>query len=71
MTTLTVEIPQAIADGLATYLEQHRDSSSDRAVAGAVALWLLQNGQSNREISRAYLDAAFPYLRGHSGADAA
>lgn len=64
MTTLTVEIPQPLAEALA----QRHGSNPSKVVAGAIALWLLQGGQSSPELNRAYLDAILPEP---SGADAA
>lgn len=79
MTTLTVEIPDFLADALATYVASACTSSPSKAVAGAIALWLLQQGYSGPELTRAYLDAILPETnvtslrrpRRRSGADAA
>ena len=63
MASLTIEIPQGLADALASHVRQRPDGSTDKAVAGAIALWLLQNGHSGPEVRRAYVEAAFPGYR--------
>lgn len=67
MATLTVQIPDALADALAVYLAR-TGGSAGPAVTEALALWLIGKGHGSRALNRAYLDAAFP---GCSGADAA
>ena len=71
MATLTLDLPDALAAALAEHVAQKAGATTQGTINAAIALWLLQDGQQGHELKRIYLDAAFPYLNGRSGTDAA
>lgn len=58
-TGLTVDIPTDLNDALADYLAKHPDWDLGRVLAAALSLFLLQNGDRDRRVSRVYLEALF------------
>jgi hypothetical protein len=60
--SLNVEIPEALHQAMQTYLEDHSAWSQHRVCCAAVSLFLMQNGVSNRNINRLYLDTIFDYV---------
>ncbi len=57
--SILAEIPEELHDALTRYLENHPDWDQDRAFAAALSLFLLQNGDCDRQTSRVYLDSLF------------
>ena len=62
-TTISIlaEIPEELHESLKHFLETHPTWDQDRVFCAALSLFLLQNGQSDRETSRIYLDTLFGY----------
>jgi Protein of unknown function (DUF2811) len=61
--SILAEIPEALHESLASYLEGHPDWDQDRVFTAALSLFLLQNGDGNTpEASRTYRRAAQVYL---------
>ena len=65
MNTTTVsilaEIPEELHESFKRLLETHAMWDQDRVFCAALSLFLLQNGQSDRNTSRIYLDTMFDY----------
>jgi Protein of unknown function (DUF2811) len=59
--SLLAEIPEELNDALQTYLETHSAWSQHRVFCAALSLFLMQNGHSDRQVNRIYLDALFDY----------
>lgn len=57
--SILAEIPEELHNALTRYLENHPDWDQDRAFAAALSLFLLQNGDCDRQTSRVYLDSLF------------
>lgn len=58
--SIDVAIPAHLVDALAPIMDKHRHLDLDGAVAGALALFILQNGDGNNPaVSRTYLDSVF------------
>ena len=62
-TTISIlaEIPEELHESLKCFLETHPTWDQDRVFCAALSLFLLQNGQSDRNTSRIYLDTMFDY----------
>ena len=56
---LTEELPSPIVQHLKTFSEQRPDWTQARILSSALALFLLQNGVSDRAVSQVYLQAMF------------
>ena len=63
-TTISIlaEIPEELHESLKYFLETRRTWDQDRVFCASLSLFLLQNGQSDRNISRIYLDTLFDYV---------
>jgi hypothetical protein len=61
MITLSIEIPEVVYTAMQQYLDTHPAWDQDRAMQAAMSLFLLQNGNSDRAVSRIYLDSLFNY----------
>ena len=61
MITLSIEIPETVYKAMQQYLDVHPAWDQDRAMQAAMSLFLLQNGSSDRAVSRVYLDTLFNY----------
>lgn len=57
--SILAEIPEELHNALTRYLENHPDWDQDRAFAAALSLFLLQNGDCDRQTGRVYLDSLF------------
>lgn len=53
------ELEPFLLDGIVRYLDQRKDWDGDRVANAAIALFLLQAGDTNPDISRVYLDKTF------------
>lgn len=56
---ILAEIPEELHESLKGYLENHPTWDQDRVFSAALSLFLLQNGDNNRQTSRVYLDTLF------------
>jgi hypothetical protein len=59
--SILAEIPEALHESLAHYLESHPDWDQDRVFSAALSLFLLQNGDGDRRAARVYLDTLFKH----------
>ena len=60
MHSLTIDkFPEPIAQHLQVFLD-NPDWTPDRILRSALALFLLQNGVSDRAVSKMYLESMFP-----------
>jgi hypothetical protein len=57
--SILIKIPHTLHEPVQNYLETHPDWDEDRLLAAAVSLFLLQNGDDDRRVSRVYLDTIF------------
>ncbi|NJK40955.1 MAG: DUF2811 domain-containing protein [Acaryochloridaceae cyanobacterium SU_2_1] len=57
--SILAEIPEDLHQTLKGYLESHPDWDQDRVFSAALSLFLLQNGESDRNTARVYLDSLF------------
>ena len=57
--SLFAEVPETLHESLKNYLETHPDWSQDRVLTAALSLFLLQNGDSDRQAARVYLETLF------------
>ena len=57
--SIVAEIPEELHEALKDYLEVHPDWDLNRVFAASLSLFLLQNGESDRRVSRVYLSALF------------
>lgn len=58
-TELTVTLPADLTEALSAYLAKHPDWDLSRILAAALSLFLLQNGDRDRRVSRVYLESLF------------
>ncbi|MBE9160093.1 DUF2811 domain-containing protein [Nodosilinea sp. LEGE 06152] len=58
---LQVEISEDLHNALQSYLESNPGCSQTRVFSAATALFLMQNGASDRSVNRTYIDALFGY----------
>lgn len=59
--SLLVEVPEELHEALQNYVDVHPTWSQHRVFCAALSLFLMQNGQSDRQVNRIYLDALFDY----------
>ncbi|MFK8183425.1 MAG: DUF2811 domain-containing protein [Phormidesmis sp.] len=57
--SLSVEIPEELHLSVQNYLDGHSSWSQDRLFCAAISLFLMQNGVTERQVSRIYLDSLF------------
>ncbi len=57
--SLSVEIPEDLHVSVRHYLDVHSSWSQDRLFCAAISLFLMQNGVTDRQVSRVYLDSLF------------
>ncbi len=57
--SLSVEIPEDLHVSVQNYLDVHSGWSQDRLFCAAISLFLMQNGVTERQVSRIYLDSLF------------
>ncbi len=57
--SLSVEIPEDLHVSIQNYLNVHSGWSQDRLFRAAISLFLMQNGVTERQVSRIYLDSLF------------
>ena len=57
--SLSVEIPEDLHVSIQSYLDIHPGWSQDRLFCAAISLFLMQNGVTERQVSRIYLDSLF------------
>lgn len=57
--SLSVEIPEDLHVSVQYYLDIHSRWSQDRLFCAAISLFLMQNGVTERQVSRIYLDSLF------------
>lgn len=57
--SLSVEIPEELHTSVQHYLDVHSGWSQDRLFCAAISLFLMQNGVTQRQVSRIYLDSLF------------
>ncbi|MBV6622971.1 MAG: DUF2811 domain-containing protein [Rivularia sp. (in: Bacteria)] len=57
--SLYAVVPEALHESLKNYLETHPDWDQDRVLTAALSLFLLQNGDSDRQAARVYLETLF------------
>ena len=57
--SLSVEIPEDLHISVQSYLDIHSGWSQDRLFCAAISLFLMQNGITERQINRIYLDSLF------------
>ncbi|MBD0266991.1 MAG: DUF2811 domain-containing protein [Cyanobacteria bacterium Co-bin8] len=60
--SLLVEIPEELNEALQVYLDTCSTWSQHRVFCAALSLFLMQNGQNDRQVNRIYLDALFDYV---------
>jgi Protein of unknown function (DUF2811) len=58
--SILADIPEELHLSLKQYLEAHPEWDQDRVFAAALSLFLIQNGNGDRRVSRVYLDSLFP-----------
>ena len=54
-------LPEALYEAGQKYLANHPGWDQDRIMQAALSLFLLQNGECDRAVSRIYLDTLFNY----------
>lgn len=59
--SLLSQVPESLHESIQQFLDTHPDWNQDRVFSAALALFLLQNGQSDRATSRTYLDTLFDF----------
>jgi predicted TPR repeat methyltransferase len=59
--SLNVEVPEELHAALQSYVETHPAWSQHRVFCAALSLFLMQNGVTDRQINRLYLDTVFDY----------
>ncbi len=57
--SILAEIPEELHESVTQYLEAHAEWDQDRLFAAALSLFLLQNGECDRQAGRVYLDSLF------------
>lgn len=57
--SLMVEIPEDLLESLQSFLATHTTWEQDRVLCTAMALFLMQNGIKQQQVSRFYLDNLF------------
>lgn len=59
--SILTELPEALHTSLTHYLEQHPDWDQDQVLTAALSLFLLQNGECDRQTTSVYLDTLFKH----------
>ncbi|MEO1558961.1 MAG: DUF2811 domain-containing protein [Cyanobacteria bacterium J06632_19] len=59
LVSLYAVVPETLHESLKNYLEAHPDWDQDRVLTAALSLFLLQNGDSDRQAARVYLETLF------------
>ncbi|BAY58096.1 MULTISPECIES: DUF2811 domain-containing protein [Leptolyngbya] len=59
--SILTDLPEALHTSLTQYLEQHPDWDQDQVLTAALSLFLLQNGECDRQITSVYLDTLFKH----------
>ena len=57
--SLSVEISEELHTSIRSYLDAHSVWNQDRLFSASLALFLMQNGTRDPQISRLYLDSLF------------
>ena len=60
-------LPDEIAQHLRSFSMQRPEWTQERIMRSALALFLLQNGVNNREVTQVYLEAMFPGYQNEGG----
>jgi predicted TPR repeat methyltransferase len=59
--SILTDLPEALHNSLIRYLEQHPDWDQDQVLTAALSLFLLQNGECDRQTTSVYLDTLFKH----------
>jgi predicted TPR repeat methyltransferase len=59
--SIFTELPETLHVSLTHYLEQHPDWDQDQVLTAALSLFLLQNGECDRQTTSVYLDTLFKH----------
>lgn len=59
--SIFTELPETLHTSLTHYLEQHPDWDQDQVLTAALSLFLLQNGECDRQTTSVYLDTLFKH----------
>lgn len=59
--SILAELPESLHASLTTYLEKHPDWDQDQVLTAALSLFLMQNGDCDRDTSSLYLDTLFKH----------
>jgi predicted TPR repeat methyltransferase len=59
--SILTDLPEALHNSLTQYLEQHPDWDQDQVLTAALSLFLLQNGECDRQTTSVYLDTLFKH----------
>jgi hypothetical protein len=59
--SLYAELPEELHEALLVYLEGHPKWTQNRVFCASLSLFLMQNSQCDRSISRIYLDSVFDF----------
>lgn len=60
--SLMVEVPEELHAALQSYVDTHPAWSQHRVFCAALSLFLMQDGSSQPDVNRIYLDALFDYV---------
>ena len=55
-TSILLELPEHLLRALDAYIKEHPGLTRESAIAAALSLYLMQNGQGGAEVDRIYLD---------------
>lgn len=61
MVSILVEVPEELHEAIQAYLDSHPNWNQQRAFSAALSLFLMQNGSSDRQINRIYLETLFGF----------
>lgn len=59
--SILADLPESLHESLTTYLEKHPDWDQDQVLTAALSLFLMQNGECDRDTSSLYLDTLFKH----------
>lgn len=59
--SILTDLPEALHISLTNYLETHPDWDQDQVLTAALSLFLLQNGECDRQTTSVYLDTLFKH----------
>jgi predicted TPR repeat methyltransferase len=59
--SILTDLPEALHSALTLYLDQHPDWDQDQVLTAALSLFLLQNGECDRQTTSVYLDTLFKH----------